>query len=368
MTRRTKNTITEKKGINIVKILVEDNGSIFREISTVDDIGHDANIEFCELNNDEYRPSGIEIKVQIKSGESYFNTNQAYIKGDKNHFEYWKKHILPTIGIVYNPKTKILYWTNISEYLEQQEEFDTYNIPCNKILNETNFKNFVNECSNYCRNNKNRIDSELRLDALYSENSEDACSALKTLFLYDRDSQVFWNVIISYLAICKDKFVLKMMVYYLSIAIGHQGDVFWHKDNEITQSIKRWLTKKFNDIVDENILYKILSVINEDEGIDRGTIGNYIILFIKEIKNKKELLIKVFENTQYEFYIRDIALMYYLSECSSDKALNWLQQNLDWLNNEQLPINLNIKKYPEFKQQFELYKDCIEKYDGIFLY
>ena len=47
---------------------------------------------------------------------------------------------------------------------------------------------------------------------------------------------------------------------------------------------------------------------------------------------------------------------------------NWLQQNLNWLNNEQLPINLNIKIYPEFKQQFELYKDCIENHGGIFLY
>ena len=60
--------------------------------------------------------------------------------------------------------------------------------------------------------------------------------------------------------------------------------------------------------------------------------------------------------------------MYYLSELPSNEALNWLQQNLNWLNNEQLPINLNIKIYPEFKQQFELYKDCIENYGGIFLY
>jgi len=368
MTCRTEKIIIEKKGVNAFKTLVEEQGSIFHEISGCEDIGHDGNIEFCKNLGDKYIPTGIEIKVQIKSGESYFNINQAFIKGDKNHFEYWKRHILPTIGIVYNPKTKILYWTNISEYLEQQEKFNTYNIPCNKILNETNFKNFVDECSNYCRNNKNRIDSEMRFDTLYSENSEDACSALKTLFLYNRDSQVFWNTIMSYLAICKDKFVLKIIVYYLSIAIGHQGDVFWHKDNEIKQSIKKWLTKKINDIVDEKILYKILSAINEDEGIDRGAIGNYIILFIKEIKNKKELLIKVFENTQYEFYIRDIALMYYLSECSSDEALNWIQQNLNWLNNEQLPINLNIKKYPEFKQQLELYKNYIEKYEGIFLY
>ena len=204
--------------------------------------------------------------------------------------------------------------------------------------------------------------------ALYSEDTEEACNALKTLFLYNRDSQVFWHTIMSYLAVCKDEIILEGIVYYLSIAIGEQGDVFWHKDNEIQVSIKKWLTKKFNDIIDEKILYKILSVINEDEGLDRGTIWNHIILFIKEIKNRKELLLEIFKNTQYEFYIRDIALMYYLSEISYEESLNWLQQHLNWLNNEQLPINLNIKKYPEFKQQFELYKDYIEKHDGILLY
>ena len=92
MTRRIQNTITEKKGINAFKTLVEDNGSIFREIATVDDIGHDANIEFCERHNNEYKSTGIEIKIQIKSGESYFNGNNAFIKGGKEHFEYWKSH------------------------------------------------------------------------------------------------------------------------------------------------------------------------------------------------------------------------------------------------------------------------------------
>lgn len=107
MTCRTEKIITEKKGVNAFKTLVEEQGGIFRENFGCDDIGHDGNVE------------GIEIKVQIKSGESYFNGNNVFIKGDKKHFEYWERHILPTIGIVYNPKNKILYWTNISEYLEQ---------------------------------------------------------------------------------------------------------------------------------------------------------------------------------------------------------------------------------------------------------
>lgn len=126
----------------------------------------------------------------------------------------------------------------------------------------------------------------------------------------------------SYLAVCNDEVVIAGITYYLSIAIGHQADVFWHKDNEIQVSTKKWLTKKFNDVIDEKILYKILSVINEDEGIDRGTIGNYIILFIKEIKNRKELLLEIFNNARCEFYIRDIALMHYLSEISYEESLN----------------------------------------------
>ena len=90
MTCRTEKIIIEKKGINAFKTLVEEQGSIFREISGCDDIGHDGNIEICTKKDDKYFPTGIEIKVQIKSGESYFKGNNAFIKGDKKHFEYWK--------------------------------------------------------------------------------------------------------------------------------------------------------------------------------------------------------------------------------------------------------------------------------------
>ena len=43
----------------------------------------------------------------------------------------------------------------------------------------------------------------------------------------------------SYLAVCNDEVVIAGITYYLSIAIGHQADVFWHKDNEIQVSTKK---------------------------------------------------------------------------------------------------------------------------------
>ena len=362
------NTIIEYDGIDSLKKIVRKNGSFFREIHKDTDIGHDSYIEFLVPTETGYQSTGIEVKVQVKSGKSYFNKDYAFIKGDKEHFEYWKNHILPTIGIVYNPETEKLYWVNITEYIFNNSECKSYNIPCRRNLNSDNFEDFRNECINYCRKDKNRISTTKRIEMLYSDNVEEAQLVLKTLFLLERNTQLFWNIIISYLSICKEKSILEGIVYYLSIAIGDQVDVFWHKDNIINDSIQAWLTDKFNQIVTENLLYKILSVIQPEIGINRGTIGGLIILFIKKIKSRKQLLIKIFENTKYDFYIRNIALMYYLSETNNEEAINWLQQQLALINNEQLPLNLSIPIYYEFKEEFLLYLQIISEQGGIYLF
>lgn len=203
---------------------------------------------------------------------------------------------------------------------------------------------------------------------MYSDDIDLARSALKSLFLTERNTQLFWNTIIAFISVCYHKEILDGVAYYLSIAIGEQGDVYWYEENVIDSNIRIWLTEKFNKVVNEQMLYKILSVINKDDSIDRVTIGNLVIIFIKKIQNRSEFLLDIFKNKDYEFHIRDIALMYYLSELNSKEALNWLQQNLNWINNEQLPFNLNITIYYEFKKEFEIYKEIIEKYGAIFLY
>lgn len=59
----------QQKGINFLKGIVEDNGSIFHKIEQENDFGIDCIIEFFK----DEEPINISIAFQIKSGSSYIN-------------------------------------------------------------------------------------------------------------------------------------------------------------------------------------------------------------------------------------------------------------------------------------------------------
>ena len=115
MPKLKRTSITAKKGINFLKEIVEDNGSIFHKIEQENDFGIDCIIEFFK----DEEPINISIAFQIKSGSSYINKKNrtAHIPVE-NHYEYWSKYSLPVYGLVYNVEKKEAYWINIKQYLK----------------------------------------------------------------------------------------------------------------------------------------------------------------------------------------------------------------------------------------------------------
>jgi len=78
------------------------------------DVGIDMTVEI----SNEGIPTGQLIAIQIKSGESYFseesNGNIIY-RGTIGHLNYWLNHSLPVIIVLYNPKTDLTIWEEITE-------------------------------------------------------------------------------------------------------------------------------------------------------------------------------------------------------------------------------------------------------------
>lgn len=367
MTKINRNKIIDKSGINALKTLVESKGSIFHEIHLENDIGFDASIEFCKKDTEQYLPTGVEIKVQVKSGKSYFNKNSSFIKGDIEHLEYWENYIIPAFGITYNPDTQNLYWVNITEYLLKIKTIESFNIPVpsENILNENTYNDFMESCIKYCLQDKKRINIVKRLEGLYSDNIEIATDSLKSLFLYERNGKLFWLTIINYIYTCKSDVVIEGIVYYLAIAIGNQYDIWWHKDNEINNDISTWLKTEFNKIVDSKLLYKILSIVNEESGLERGSIGGLIVPFIKEIQNRKKLLFDIIFDDKNKLYIRDIALSFYLSDLDRDEGLNFIEQQLANIHNEKLPLNIETPKLIGLEDTLNISLQLFEEHGGI---
>ena len=71
MPRYPKSAVTAKRSINHVRTVVEDAGSLFIKIEQDNDLGIDALIELIQ----DGKPLNRQIAVQIKSGQSYYNTD-----------------------------------------------------------------------------------------------------------------------------------------------------------------------------------------------------------------------------------------------------------------------------------------------------
>lgn len=131
---------TERLGIAELEALFATVGWYFRE-QFVKDIGVDAQVEIVEKNCS----TGNLIAIQVKSGMSYFSettTEHIIHRPEKRHVEYWLKHCLPVIIVLYNTDEKILYWTDINKNkLEELQRSYKIVIPKKQQLNKKNINN-----------------------------------------------------------------------------------------------------------------------------------------------------------------------------------------------------------------------------------
>ena len=102
--RRTKAIAISREGINHVRSIVERCNSAFQEISQHNDLGNDAYVEFI---HDEQATSFC-VALQVKTGKSFLRRNSALIIADREHFEYWRNHILPIAGTRSRSRTRIV--------------------------------------------------------------------------------------------------------------------------------------------------------------------------------------------------------------------------------------------------------------------
>src|SRR4051812_9415847 len=87
-------------------------GWIFRPQTP--DYGIDALIEVVT----DCLPTGKIIAAQVKSGTSYFRNlkpDAITFRGQLQHLDYWLKHDLSVIVILYDPASDVAYWQSVTE-------------------------------------------------------------------------------------------------------------------------------------------------------------------------------------------------------------------------------------------------------------
>jgi hypothetical protein len=103
------NFATERTGVNYARTIVENAGSLFKEINLQHDVGQDATIVL--VVDGQVRPR--EVALQIKSGASYVSPDQCHIPASAAHIYFWAHHDLVTLGVVYDPGEATAYWIDL---------------------------------------------------------------------------------------------------------------------------------------------------------------------------------------------------------------------------------------------------------------
>ncbi len=92
-------------------MVIESANSIFKEVSREHEYGHDA---FLLLVDDE-EVLPVEFALQIKSGKSFCRPESCVVRATISQIEFWEKHPMVTLGIVFDPTEECAYWTDFKQ-------------------------------------------------------------------------------------------------------------------------------------------------------------------------------------------------------------------------------------------------------------
>lgn len=289
-TKRKQSQSISRTGIRFVVGVISDCNCIFQEISLENDIGNDGYIEFIQ----DEQATGCCIAVQIKSGDSYVISNGNFVlKADRDHFEYWRSHVLPVAAIIYSPGRNSAVWCDVTEYLSR--DFDLietgpYNIEIepSREFSYGTFHEFMSHFLEYRERFKHRLGDALeRFSDI--KNHQNCLDGLTHLFSFQRQNIASWYYVIS----CFQNFRLHPLLLHLINTIAYlpgHGDIFWHRKNTIADETRdaaiAFLKKRFGRIE----VLCMLETVTDGGGFARGAIGQPVDAIVSQVTDHETIL------------------------------------------------------------------------------
>ena len=310
--RRSSSLITSRSGVNYVCSLVERHGCSFQENAQYNDVGTDAYIEFFI----DGIATGCCIAVQIKSGESFTSqsTDLFTLRANHNHFAYWKDHILPVAGIVYNPETDQARWIDITESLSNHPHLVedgpyTLQLPAEQVLDDYTFDAFIKHFQPY----RELYTQEAKFGAALARFShrEDPVACLdgfRALYSFHRKRIESWNYIFSCFRYFRGHRLLPFIISQLSLIPGHP-DVLWHKDNIMEDDVLRVASELMSGLLLRDDVFVLMEMTSQNGGYQRGCIGQACVAIIGKIKQRCEYLESIAFDASVDKVIRYFSIM-----------------------------------------------------------
>lgn len=286
MPKYKRSAITAKEGINHVRSAVESAGSMFIAIGHENDLGVDALIEFIENE----APLNKQVAVQIKSGASYFSekTGECLIPVD-DHRDYWAKHPLPVVGVVYVPAHGVAYWASIKGLLKSDADSTVLRFPACEAT-KFDARTFSSIFLPRAVGAVPSLSYEEALRLARSAHPDEMYLGLLTLFRRYPDETTTWGELIRVFRAFPSNEIPPVLIYWLAHIPWH-GDIasFGKSASLATQEHSRALLADFG--VAE--VLKLISFIDPEAQIARGTLGQSVEAIVSSLPGSSSLLRQV---------------------------------------------------------------------------
>lgn len=297
-----KTNSTAHSGIDFIRKIVHDHNCIFQEIDQRNDLGIDAIIEIIK----DEKPTSRFFATQIKSGKSYFDKKENLCKIPvKNHKEYWLNHPLPVYGIVFIPELGDAYWIDIKKYLKQNQD-DTIIYFEKTLANQINEASFIKIFIPRLLNETPNIDFDFAVKLFSSDKSDEFFLGLHTLFSRFAFKNEMWALFIDYFKVQPVENIPLILIYYLAHLPWHP-DISYFKGT-LTQEAEDF-GKSLIRLFDRDQIIKLLTFVDEEMRISRGSIGQSIEAIISIIPNFKQTLASIIKDNKQDIVVRESAAL-----------------------------------------------------------
>jgi len=276
-------------GIHHVGKITSACNCVFQTIEQQNDIGNDAYIEFVI----DEASTGCCIAAQIKSGSSYVQGGKFVIPADEKHFEYWRSHILPICGIVYDPESGMARWVDITGHLAQlktQLVSFTIHVPEENLFDEDHFEIFRKHFLEY----RSRFSDAAHFgntlaDFAQLDDLPRCRNGIRALFSFHRNRIETWYFVIATMSSFRDHPLLTMLAATLCHVPGHM-DIFWGPGNIISEPVRKQAELLLKRMLSRDLVLTLVSAIEDEGGIGRGTIGQCVHSIVALTPNRRTSL------------------------------------------------------------------------------
>ena len=224
------------------------------------------------------------------------------------HREYWAVYPLPVIGLVFVPSQKVAYWIDIKTYLQNHPQDTVIRFRCTRVnvFDRDEFKSlFIPMALKEIPD----IPFDQATQLFESTNGNELMLGLVVLFRKFPNRLETWDRFVAFFKRTPAESIPGCLIYYFAHVPWH-GDI-WGYGEQLTKETENYIRTSHFQHFESDDVAKLLSLVDEENMIGRGTIGQSVEAIVSSLPNRSELLKDILANKARPRFVREVAALIY---------------------------------------------------------